>query len=87
MRSSFTLHDPRTRLSKINHVCFGYLATTSSLSAILTITHGKRVLFIKDVFKLWSISKDVGVLVGVLVQAVNTDHILKVLETVKWSRV
>ena len=54
---------------------------------LLTITHGKRALFIKDVFKLWSISKDVGVLVGVLVQAVNTDHILKMLETVKWSQV
>ena len=32
------------RLVKIDHVCFGYLATTSRLSALLTITHEKCAL-------------------------------------------
>ena len=37
--------------SKINHVCFCYMQTRSLLSAILKITHGKRVLFIQNVYK------------------------------------
>ena len=32
---SFTVQNPRTRLVKMDHVCFGYLATTSRLSALL----------------------------------------------------
>ena len=28
------MQNPRTRLVKIDHVCFGYLATTSRLSAL-----------------------------------------------------
>ena len=42
--SSFTVQNLRTRLVKINHVCFGYLATTSRLSVLLSITHKKRAL-------------------------------------------
>ena len=43
--SSFTVENPRTRLVKIDHVCFSYLATTSLLSVLLSITHKKRPLY------------------------------------------
>ena len=43
--SSFTVQNLRTRLVKIDHVCFGYLATTSLLSVLLSITHKKRALY------------------------------------------
>ena len=43
--SSFTVQNLRTRLVKIDHVCFGYLATTSRLSVLLSITHKKRALY------------------------------------------
>ena len=39
--SSFTVQNVRTRLVKIDHVCFGYLATTIHLSVLLSITHKK----------------------------------------------
>ena len=48
--SSFTAQIPRTRLVKINQVCFCNLAT-SLLSAVLTITHGKRALLIQNGYK------------------------------------
>ena len=39
MSSSFSVQNPRTRLVKIDNVCFDYLATASVLSALLSITH------------------------------------------------
>ena len=39
--SSFTVQNLRTRLVKIDHMCFGYLATTSRLNVLLLITHKK----------------------------------------------
>ena len=37
----FTVQNLHTRLVKIDHVCFDYLATMSRLSGLLTITHEK----------------------------------------------
>ena len=42
--SSFTVQNSRMQLVKIDHVCFGYLATTSHLSG--------RVSTLKDFFIL-----------------------------------
>ena len=39
--SSFIVQNRRIRLVKINHVCFGYLRTTSLLSVLLSISHKK----------------------------------------------
>ena len=43
--SSFNFQNLRTRLVKIDHVSFGYLATTILLSVLLSITHKKRALY------------------------------------------
>ena len=43
--SSFTVQNLHTRLVKIDHVCFGFLATTILLSVLQSITHKKRALY------------------------------------------
>ena len=43
--SSSIVQNLHTRLVKIDHVCLGYLATTSRSSVLLLITHKKRALY------------------------------------------